>query len=71
MPVCRYHGARRRVTVKCGPNHPQFKSGDYSQETKAAYRAAAKRLQKLEVIGFSYGFMSGGRTRGRPPGKSS
>jgi len=65
--VCRYHGARRPSSIERGAAHPRFKTGQYTQATKASYKAAVKVLMNLEDIGFRLGLMVGTRTPGRKP----
>lgn len=67
QPVCRYHGARPPATIQRGAAHPRFKTGQYTQDAKAAYKAAAVKLMDLENMGFRLGMMSGQRTPGRKP----
>ena len=65
--VCRYHGARRPSSIQRSAAHPRFKTGQYTQATKDAYKAAVKKLMQIEELGFKAGWMSGERTRGRKP----
>ena len=66
--VCRYHGARPPSSIQRGAAHPGFKSGQYTKETKAAYKATVRKLMDIEELGFKAGWMSGDRTRGRKQG---
>jgi hypothetical protein len=66
--VCRYHGARPPSSIQRGADHGRYKTGYYTQASKATHRATAARLMDLEEIGFRLGFMVGNRTPGRKPG---
>ena len=63
--TCRYHGARRRETIKAGEHHPQFKHGERSQEAISKYRASMLKLQTIETLAYSSGILIGPRTTGR------
>lgn len=67
MPVCRVHGARKPESVARGAEHGRYKTGEFSQTSKAAYRAALIRLAELEAAGFRTGLLTGQRTCGRTP----
>lgn len=68
MPVCRFHGAHKPETVRRGSDHGRFKTGQFTQATKATYRESAIQLMDLETIGFRVGMITGRRTPGRKPG---
>ncbi len=63
--TCRYHGARRRETVKVGKAHPQYKHGERANEAIQKYRATMLELQTLERLGYQSGILIGPRTAGR------
>ena len=63
--TCRYHGARRRDTVKVRKAHPQYKHGERMQEAIVVYRRAMLQLQVIETLGYSVGVLRGPRTIGR------
>ena len=63
--TCRYHGARRRETVKVGKAHPQYKHGERANEAIQKYRAKMLELQTLERLGRQWGVFIGPRTAGR------
>lgn len=63
--TCRYHGARRRETVKVGKAHPQYKHGERTKEAIQKYRKTMLELQELETIGHQAGLLIGARTCGR------
>ncbi len=68
MATCRYHGARRRQTVRTGPDHPKYKHG---QETLGAKRRRSDglvRLAEYEELLAGAGKLTGPRTRGPKPG---
>jgi hypothetical protein len=54
---CRYHGARRPTSIRKGKDHPQYKHGSYSGETKKEYREARVRLRTLEDLAHSVGMI--------------
>lgn len=68
MRVCRYHGAKRPEAVRRGGTHGRYKTGDFTQVVKVAYRQGAARLTELEGMAFRMGLMAGKRTPGRKPG---
>lgn len=61
------HGGKPVSAVKRGADHGRFKSGKYTQDAKAAYKAKVKQLSDLESIGFRLGFLVGQRARGPKP----
>ena len=63
--TCRYHGARRRETVKVGKAHPQYKHGERTKAAISKYRRTMSELQRLEKIGHESGVITGARTTGR------
>ena len=63
--TCRYHGARRRETVKVGKAHPQYKHGERTREAIQKYRKTMSEMQRLEQIGHQSGVLNGARTTGR------
>jgi hypothetical protein len=63
--TCRYHGARRRETVKVGKAHPQYRHGERTQEAIQKYRTTMRELQTLERLGHEWGVLIGPRTTGR------
>jgi len=63
--TCRYHGARRRETVKVGKAHPQYKHGERTKAAILKYRRTMSELQYLEQIGHESGVLTGPRTTGR------
>ena len=63
--TCRYHGARRRETVKVGKDHPQYRHGERTKESIQKYRKTMSELQRLEQIGHESGVLIGARTTGR------
>ncbi len=66
MPVCRYHGARRTQAIKRGEEHGRYKSGEFTQATKLAYREGIARIVELETLAFRVG-MTKTRRAGRKP----
>lgn len=50
MPVCRYHGARKSETIRCGQQHPNYKSGLFTTAAKLDYKAAMSRLKMLKKL---------------------
>ena len=63
--TCRYHGARRRETVKVGKAHPQYRHGERTSEAISKYRASMLQLQAIETLAYSSGVLIGPRTTGR------
>lgn len=47
MATCRYHGARKRTTVRQGADHPQYLHG---METLDAKRHRSEALRELKVL---------------------
>ena len=65
--TCRYHGARRRETVKVGKDHPQYKHGERTLEAIHAFRSKMRELDVLEDRARSAGMLAS-RRRGRRVG---
>lgn len=65
--VCRYHGARKPDTVKRGANHPQYRHGQETLESKTERTRRLAELRKLEELSFALGLAAGPRWRGRKP----
>ena len=63
--TCRYHGARRRDTVKTGKDHPQFKHGKRTQEAIERFRSKMLELQSIETLARSAAVITGPKTKGR------
>ena len=63
--TCRYHGARRRETVKVGKAHPQYTHGERTREAISKYRKTMSELQTVERLGHGLGVLMGPRTTGR------
>ena len=63
--TCRYHGARRRETVKVGKDHPQYLHGERTREAIQKYRTTMAELQTLEKLGIKAGVLIGPPTSGR------
>jgi hypothetical protein len=66
MPVCNKHGAHKAVAR--GADHGRYKTGEFTQASKADYKAGMAILMELETVGFNAGWMDGPRTRGRKTG---
>ena len=47
---CRYHGAKRRETIRAGEHHPQFKHGERTQEAIERFRSKMLELQNIEAL---------------------
>ena len=65
--TCRYHGARRKETVKAGKHHPQFKTGERSKEAIEQFRSKMLELHNIEALARSAGVITGPKTKGRKP----
>ena len=63
--TCRYHGARRRNTVKVGKDHPQYKHGERTQEAIEQFRSKMLELQNIETLARSADVITGPKTKGR------
>lgn len=63
------HGARRPETIKRGADHPGYKHGKYTNESKAEDRRKLYELHQLEEFGHAIGLLVGNLTRGRKPKK--
>ena len=66
MPVCRYHGAKKPQSIRHGAAHGRYKTGEFTQVSKLAYRQGADRILEIEEVAFNAGLL---RTRmaGRKP----
>ena len=63
--TCRFHGARRKESIKRGKEHPNYKHGGETLEARALHRAKVGELQQLESLGREIGLISSGsKTRG-------
>jgi hypothetical protein len=71
--MCKYHGGLSRgATTEFGRQHCTGAKTIHGRETREARKdrsLGSARLAVLEEVGFSIGLMSGGRTRGRRPGR--
>lgn len=67
MSACRYHGARKRATIKRGTDHPQYRHGGETLQAKAKRSKKLAELRELEALSFALGIASGPRWRGRKP----
>ena len=47
MATCRYHGARKRTSVRQGANHPQYRHGMETLDTKRGRREILAYLTYL------------------------
>jgi hypothetical protein len=70
MATCRYHGARRRQTVRTGPDHPQYRHGYETLGAKRQRSDGLVRLAEYEELLAGAGKLSGERTRGPKPGEN-
>ena len=48
MATCRYHGARKRITVRQGAQHPQYQHGMETLDAKKIRRDFYQKLIKYE-----------------------
>jgi hypothetical protein len=67
MHVCRNHGARKRETIKRGPEHPAYRHGGQTLEAKAERSLRLAELRELEAGMAKLGTLAGPRWRGRKP----
>ena len=66
MKVCRFHGARRKSSIKRGPDHPQYLHGRETLEARHRRVESMSRLRFLTDLGVSGGFIDQ-RIPGRRP----
>jgi len=57
MPVCRFHGARRKETIKRGPAHPQYRHGRETIEARQRRVEGMSRLRRLVDLAVDAGFI--------------
>jgi hypothetical protein len=50
MPVCRFHGARKKSAIRSGPAHPNFKHGQRTLEAMSTHEADMKLLGDINKI---------------------
>ncbi len=50
MKVCRMHGARKKERILKNEQHPHYKHGAYTQETKANYTVSLGEIKGLEKL---------------------
>lgn len=55
MATCRYHGARKRATVRHGTQHPQYRHGMETLHAKKQRRLALTTLRMYEIYMASSG----------------
>jgi hypothetical protein len=67
MPVCRFHGARRAVTVLRGRAHPQYRHGKETLAMKQERSSRLSELRDLETAMYELRMTTAPRTRGRKP----
>lgn len=67
MPVCRFHGARKRGTILRGEGHPNYLHGEQTLEAKAATSIALAEMWKMELLLRNLGLVRGPSRRGRRP----
>lgn len=71
---CRFHGGRKHSGPKTEAGRQRCAEaktihGRETREARTERSLASARLAVLEAVGFSIGFMSGGRTRGVRPNR--
>ena len=67
---CRYHGVRRRETIKAGEHHPQFEHGERTQEAIERFRSKMLEIQNIETLARSADVITGPKTKGRKQTRS-
>ena len=67
---CKFHGARRKTTIRSGKDHPQYIHGKRSLEGQKEYRKVCAELRAIEDLAYAYNIMEGPRTRGPKPNSS-
>lgn len=63
MTVCRYHGARKPEAIGKGANHPQYRHGKETLETKAERSKFLAELREIEALSLAYGLAPAGTPR--------
>lgn len=63
--TCRVHGARKKNSIKCGEQHPNFVHGRRTLEAQAEQSAVSRRLQQIEDVMHLLGMTAAKRSRGR------
>ena len=67
--TCRFHGARRKETIKRGRAHPQFRHGRETVEARQRRVEGMTRIRRIVDIAVAAGFIRG-RIPGRRPRQS-
>ena len=65
--TCRLHGARKRTSIKAGPNHPNFLHGLETLPAKGQRSVKLAELRAIENDLLDRGLIKGNRTAGRKP----
>jgi hypothetical protein len=65
--TCRFHGARKRSSIKRGIAHPAYKHGQETLQAKRERSAKLKELRDIEGAMTVLGVLDGPRWRGRKP----
>ena len=63
--TCRLHGARKRTSIKAGPNHPNYRHGLETLEAKQKRSVKLAELRVLENDLHNRGLIRGNKTAGR------
>lgn len=69
MPVCRYHGSRKRLTPEPSEQHWNYQHGRETLEAKAERHQMSVFFHEVEDLMFALQMVAPGspRTRGRKP----
>ena len=65
--TCRLHGARKRTSIKAGPNHPNYRHGLETLSAKHQRSVTLAELRAIETDLINKGLIRGNRTAGRKP----
>lgn len=57
MATCRYHGARKRSTVRHGIKHPQYRHGMETLDAKFQRRQTLEEIAHYELILYLSGLL--------------
>ncbi len=63
--VCRYHGARRKESIRRGEQHPNYVHGKFTFEAKKKSSEKIAQLQMIEDAMHLLGMTTAKRSRGR------
>ena len=65
--TCRLHGARKRISIKAGIDHPNYLHGTETLERKRQRSIKLAELREIEDDLIRRGLIRGNKTSGRKP----